>query len=450
MQCIDGRARSAKVRLMTPVLRKFIKWSAIAVAIMAAVVVCLAIALALWPDTKAPDDAAMLPVPKPNSGKGPLADWEDWLGKHGASLRIARLDMGEFDNPWQADRAQSLLDKHGEILEKYAAFAETPSSSWSWKQAPTFVLSGPMGEITLISDVLKLEVIHIRQKIETGDYAGAAIAAERLVKTGQGLRKSGGLLIHHLVGNFHIRRGLECFEELASKNAGNGDDWKRWQEIVTQAEPELGDLVDAIEVEYLACKKFALAFAGDDQLNLNYSQHVAYRKGRLFFKPNAFMKLYLRFEEPVHVSLRDGKWSAINKAIKLSWDDYTGMREHQWLHLVSSNAVGNMLIHLALPTSTAVANAEFIIKARIRAAACVIAVHRFTIEKGQPPETLADLVPEYLQAVPADPFNEQPMKWNKASGTVYSVGPDLKDGGGAVNEKPSRLGDAGTTDWWAK
>ncbi len=47
------------------------------------------------------------------------------------------------------------------------------------------------------------------------------------------------------------------------------------------------------------------------------------------------------------------------------------------------------------------------------------------------PSTLAALVPEYLPAVPVDPFDGQPLRYDPARGLIYSVGTDLKDNGGS-------------------
>jgi hypothetical protein len=70
------------------------------------------------------------------------------------------------------------------------------------------------------------------------------------------------------------------------------------------------------------------------------------------------------------------------------------------------------------------------------------AARAFQEEKGQLPSTLAELVPDFLPAVPEDPFHEgQPLKY-RASGeefTVYSIGPDQKDDGGKSPAKQGQM-----------
>jgi hypothetical protein len=63
---------------------------------------------------------------------------------------------------------------------------------------------------------------------------------------------------------------------------------------------------------------------------------------------------------------------------------------------------------------------------------CAIAVKRHQLKHGQWPQSIAQLVPEFLPAVPADPFDGQPLRLvaTQAELVIYSVGKDLQDGGG--------------------
>jgi len=64
--------------------------------------------------------------------------------------------------------------------------------------------------------------------------------------------------------------------------------------------------------------------------------------------------------------------------------------------------------------------------------AAVVALHAFEKSKGHLPEDLDGLVPEYLDAVPRDPFDGKPLRYSRAKRIVYSIGSDLIDRGGAT------------------
>lgn len=71
-------------------------------------------------------------------------------------------------------------------------------------------------------------------------------------------------------------------------------------------------------------------------------------------------------------------------------------------------------------------------RARIEAARVALAVERYRQAEGTPPESLAGLVPRFLEGVPADPYAGGAMLYERLEGgfVVYSVGLDGRDDGG--------------------
>jgi hypothetical protein len=74
-------------------------------------------------------------------------------------------------------------------------------------------------------------------------------------------------------------------------------------------------------------------------------------------------------------------------------------------------------------------------QAYLRCAIVAVAAERFRQEQHRWPTTLAELVPNYLSAVPTDPYDGQPLRFKAAPDglLIYSVGPDRQDDGGARN-----------------
>jgi hypothetical protein len=70
-----------------------------------------------------------------------------------------------------------------------------------------------------------------------------------------------------------------------------------------------------------------------------------------------------------------------------------------------------------------------------------IAIERFRRSQGQMPKTLAELVPEFLDQPPVDPFDGAPLRFKSdATGyKVYSIGPDSIDQGGELGEEEQEL-----------
>jgi hypothetical protein len=79
---------------------------------------------------------------------------------------------------------------------------------------------------------------------------------------------------------------------------------------------------------------------------------------------------------------------------------------------------------------------ELRIGARLRTARTALAIERYRLLHGQLPESLDDLVPEFLDEVPRDPFGDGPLKYKRLEKgyTVYSIGHDEEDDGGLEHD----------------
>jgi len=71
-------------------------------------------------------------------------------------------------------------------------------------------------------------------------------------------------------------------------------------------------------------------------------------------------------------------------------------------------------------------------RARIEAARAALAVERYRLKYGRAPARLDDAAPEFIEAVPVDPFDGKPLRYERRGEgyVVYSVGENGKDDGG--------------------
>jgi hypothetical protein len=71
-------------------------------------------------------------------------------------------------------------------------------------------------------------------------------------------------------------------------------------------------------------------------------------------------------------------------------------------------------------------------QAQIRLLMGSLALHQFKLDRGRYPENLAELVPQFISALPNDPFSEKDFVYRLEAPDyrIYSVGPDRKDDDG--------------------
>ena len=74
---------------------------------------------------------------------------------------------------------------------------------------------------------------------------------------------------------------------------------------------------------------------------------------------------------------------------------------------------------------------------RFQTARTALAIERYRQATGNLPDTLSELIPGYLDAIPQDPFDGEPLRYKKldVGFVVYSIGEDGLDDG--AKERPS-------------
>ncbi|GMU34635.1 MAG: hypothetical protein HS101_10575 [Planctomycetia bacterium] len=84
-----------------------------------------------------------------------------------------------------------------------------------------------------------------------------------------------------------------------------------------------------------------------------------------------------------------------------------------------------------------------------RAMIAALACERYRLANGEWPESLTDLVPHYLKAVPVDPFDDAPIRYavTPEGISLWSIGEDLKDDGGDTKRREKQTASNKPTDW---
>ncbi len=96
----------------------------------------------------------------------------------------------------------------------------------------------------------------------------------------------------------------------------------------------------------------------------------------------------------------------------------------------SINAFGKYLVEQATPPYWSILSKGDDVTANRRLLRVKLALLRHERAEGKLPAVLSDLVPRFLDAVPTDPFDGNPVRYDAARGMVWVLGKDLTDEGG--------------------
>jgi len=101
---------------------------------------------------------------------------------------------------------------------------------------------------------------------------------------------------------------------------------------------------------------------------------------------------------------------------------------------------GGMLTRMLMPAFGHIMQIEIRHLAHLRTTQTALAIERYRLTEGRLPQSLDNLIPAYMEAVPTDPFDGQNLKYRmlETGFVVYSVGEDLTDEGGAERDSRKR------------
>ena len=95
------------------------------------------------------------------------------------------------------------------------------------------------------------------------------------------------------------------------------------------------------------------------------------------------------------------------------------------------NPIGRIFCVALVPASRSVLERKCRTQCSVDATRLILAANLFRRREGHWPTGLADLVPDYLAAIPGDAYDGQPFRCVPSRNVIYSIGPDLKDSGGS-------------------
>ena len=98
------------------------------------------------------------------------------------------------------------------------------------------------------------------------------------------------------------------------------------------------------------------------------------------------------------------------------------------------------VIKVFAPAMSRIGVVDLKIQGHLDLAQAATAIERYRLAEGKLPGRLEELVGEYLEEVPIDPFNGKPIKYKRTEPgyVLYSIGEDCEDNGGVERDKEKR------------
>jgi len=399
--------------------------------VVTGVVVVVIVLLGIWlfVDGPAPDDADLritfddIPVDENaftyfNRAAGELL----WSTSESGKRRLADLAKGK---DWDDALAADVLAQNEGVLELIEQGLACPRC-----QLPEVRrYDDKLSYLPPWRNVAQLGAIRAEQILRQGQEREALDQAMLIIRFGHTVEHGRGCVIPYLVGMNIKQIGRREFASIVSRCTLGPDDLTPYIEQLGCYRFSGDELAEAFRVEYMIAANTLDDIAAGRYSVEDPDDGSSDRRGSVFLKPNRTKK---RMAEAIRLLIASThETHAAATLPKIDRDRDVGWTIRA---ILSGNFVGRDLYRLIMPALERVHISKCRENCSIAATQVLVALKCYQVEHGELPETLDELVPEYLEAVPLDDFDGTPMKYSKEKRVVYAVGTNLTDNGGIAKD----------------
>jgi len=273
----------------------------------------------------------------------------------------------------------------------------------------------------------KVLALKCKYERQSGNYAKATDTCIALLKFGNTIQRDADCLVGYLVGVGNINQGIQQARHLAYEPGMTESDLTKLSEVLAGIGTLDKGLIRAIKGEYKLVVRHIDGFGA-----IESDSDVSARGDRSFSSRK--LPGYLFMPNRTKLLLADYHRSIIKKVpcsfADMDLDDSNEVpcSRGKWF---SPNMVGRGLVDMGLYPFGDCLELKCQNEAVLAAIRLIMACKVYEQRNKELPASLDMLVPEYISAIPRDPYDGAPFRYSRSDAIVYSVGKDLRDNGGS-------------------
>mgnify|MGYP006288089167 FL=1 len=336
-----------------------------------------------------------------------------------SSERVRQLLDGEI---WDEALARELFERNEEAFELWQKGLDCTTAVMSREEALDLDCRPPFSRMRNLAMLasLRAEYDHRQGRDEEAFADGL-----RVVRYGHWIQGAKGPLVNYLVGTALGATGCGQLREMLPDAELAADRMKSYVEQLGRYTPTGEALADSHRVEYAWMARF---FAEDGlfaEADVKWSKGVA----SFLYHRNRTIRMLARLARG---HIRNAPWVYADRVLPEMPEipDFEDPLMNLKL-VLKRNPIARLLVVMTWSALEAYHDDKCELELQVSATRVLMALKAYKAENDALPESLGDLVPEYIAEVPQDPYDGQPLRYSREKEIIYSVGEDLEDGGGA-------------------
>jgi len=354
------------------------------------------------------------------------------------------LDM-VVGKTWDNQVAEDIVSKNSQAFEYFAEAArkpkyQNPESADPANITPNMVLTPPNSW----RQMARLSVIRALYLARQGKDKEVLDEALNSVNIGQKIQESQGSLIEYYVAIAMKGVGLETVQKIIPSSKLTSTELKQYAQGLDKFYKNENGLIMAFKGEYYF-QSWAIdsIVSGDTEVlksvvgeEESQNPEIAKKiKNNYYFQPN---KTKLLFAEYARANIKSANKSC--GEIKTTEVQKLVSTNPAKLY-IEENAIGKILHDVIAINLTGVSTKKCQEDLLVGATQAMIAIKAFKNDTNNYPNSLNELVPNYLSLVPQDPFDGKSLKYSTTKKILYSVGEDMQDSGGSTGDDWRKMAD---------
>ena len=396
---------------------------------------------AYWPDVPLQDDSDLLPLAEkikagennPAAKLEAVSSWElDSVQRSSLQVDSSKRTGEDWENV-----AQLIREK-----DSYLALLRESAEVPGWKHHVEYRIDFDLSHLNALRQGTMLWRAKVEILLRGGRTEEAIEEALGILKLGKRIEEGGGTLIHKLVALAAGRSGLKVLHQILETQPVESAELIAIADEVEKTKLNPRDFADAFRVEYQMHKNIygdldAGRLSTSDLRSFESANRNEKGTSPAFFQKN---KTINQLGDALRLAIVDAEGIPGEQVYqKQAIDPLIEKKANMYRLLVSPNAVGNIMLSVSLPAYHKMSHGHAHSRASRELLLVYIAAQRFRNDETRSVGSLGELVPKYLDRIPEDPFDGNPIRFNPETRRVYSVGSDFKDEQGSYQPPAHRF-----------